>query len=183
MIPNLNKPSIDWDIDNKIYKKDNVVPFDLCDEIIKYGEENVKKGENKYSHVFKTSFHATLLPINHIVHEKLANVWDEVIEHFNIDLSFVEPYELKRYTDNDFFGSHTDNYYGLKTDIDRKITMVIQLSEESSYNGGYLKIVNKLAPKNRGSVIAFPTFFPHEVLKTSGTRWSLIGWAWGPYWK
>lgn len=183
MIPNLNKPHIEWDINKKIYKKNNAVPSELCDEIIKYGEENVKKVENKYSHVFKTSFHSTLLPIDHIIHDTLQETWEDIINFFKIDLNFVEPYELKRYTDDDFFGSHIDNYYGLKTNLDRKITLVVQLSDEKSYVGGYLKIVNKFAPRTKGSVIAFPTFFPHEVLKTIGCRWSLIGWAWGPYWK
>jgi predicted 2-oxoglutarate/Fe(II)-dependent dioxygenase YbiX len=183
MIPNLEKPAICWDINKKIYKKHNAVPIELCEEIISYGEKNVRKGENKYPKAFKNSFHAALLPLNHKVHSALDNVWDEIIKHFNIDLTFVEPYELKRYTDADFFGSHIDNYYGLTTDIDRKITMVIQLSDEQSYKCGELKIIDISAPKNRGSVVAFPSFFRHEVLRTIGTRWSLIGWAWGPYWK
>lgn len=183
MIPNKPKPDIEWDIGKKIYTRDNVLSAEICDKIIDYGVHNVRKGENKYSHVFQTSFHATLLPINHFVHEELSNIWDEIVKHLDIDIDFVEPYELKRYTDNDFFGSHIDNYYGLKSNIDRKITMVVQLSDESCYNGGHLKIVNKLAPRSRGSVVAFPSFFKHEVLKTIGTRWSLIGWAWGPYWK
>lgn len=183
MIPNLAKPSINWDIDKKIFTKYNAIPMDVCDDIIEYGSTHVIPGIDKYPHVFKTSFHSCLLPLNHSFHEMMAPIWEEIIDHFQFSIDFIEPYELKRYENNDFFGSHIDNYYGLDKPIDRKITMVAQLSNENSYQGGHLKIANKFASKNKGSVIAFPSYFTHEVIKTIGCRWSLIGWAWGPYWK
>lgn len=183
MIPNLDKPSINWDINKKVFTKQNVLPLDICDAIIEYGNDCVKPGINKYPHAFQTSFYACLLPLNHPVHTLLAPLWEEIVSYFQFSIDFIEPYELKRYNNGDFFGSHQDNYYGLDKPIDRKITMVIQLSDENSYQGGYLKILKKFASKTKGSVTAFPSYFPHEVIKTIGCRWSLIGWAWGPYWK
>ena len=182
MIPNLEKPITNFDINKKIYSKLNAIPIDVCDKIILYGKENVKQGINKYSHSFQVKFHTCLLPLNHEVHSLLANVWDEAIEYFKFDISFVEPYELKRYTDTDFFGKHVDSYYSLQVDIDRKLTMVVQLSDTNEYTGD-LKIFNNKVHRNKGSVTVFPSFFTHEVTKTTGVRWSLIGWAWGPYWK
>lgn len=183
MIPNLPKPIINWDIDKKIYKKLDAIPIDICDDIIQYGTKNVIKGIDKYPHIFKTSFHSCLLPLNQSVHKNLSTVWEEIINYFDFSIDFIEPYELKRYENNDFFGSHIDNYYGLDQSIDRKITMVLQLSDEKSYEGGNLKILNRVAPTTKGSIVAFPSYFPHEVTLTKGCRWSLIGWAWGPYWK
>jgi hypothetical protein len=180
---NRNKPDINWDLDKKIITKLNVIDPQLCDEIVRYGQCNVNPGIDKYPEIFRTSFHSCLLPLNHPIHEILTNVWKEIILHFQFDIDFVEPYELKRYTDEDFFGSHIDNYYSLTDNLDRKITMVLQLSDQSLYKGGDLKILNKFASREKGSITAFPSFFPHEVEKTEGCRWSLIGWAWGPYWK
>lgn len=183
MLANLSKPNIVLDFKSKIFTKLNVLDDELCDTLIEFGNEHIVKGINKYPHFFKNSFHCCQLPLNHIVHSKLQDVWQEVINYYKFDINFVEPYELKKYSDNDFFGYHTDNYYGLDISLDRKITMIVQLSDKSLYTGGELKIMETYAIKERGSVIAFPTFFAHEVLKTTGCRWSLIGWAWGPYWK
>lgn len=183
MLANLSKPNIVWDIKSKIFTKLNVFDDEFCDTLIEFGNEHVSKGINKYPHLFKTSFYSCLLPLEHEAHTKLQNVWEEIIDYYKFDINFVEPYELKKYTDNDFFGSHIDNYYGLNTNLDRKITLVVQLSNKSLYTGGELKVINTHALKERGSVTAFPSFFPHEVLKTTGCRWSLISWAWGPYWK
>lgn len=183
MIPNLSKPEISWNFNKKIFTKYDAIPLDVCDQLIDYGNSHVIPGVDKYPHLFKTSFHSCLLPLNHHVHSLLENVWQEIVDHFKFSIMFVEPYELKRYKNDDFFGSHIDNYYSLNQNIDRKITMVLQLSDDTLYTGGELKIVNKVAPKNKGSITAFPSFFPHEVSKTEGCRWSLIGWAWGPYWR
>lgn len=184
-IPNLPKPTISRDIYKRVFVKENAISNRMCDELIEFGNNNVQKGVNKYPGLFGISFHACLIPLDHEVHGLLQDTWKEAIDHFKFDIGFVEPYELKRYTSEDFFGQHIDNYYSLTKDIDRKLTMSVQLSDSIEYNGGELKILDRnLASKNKGSVTVFPSNFPHEVNKiTSGIRWSLIGWAWGPYWK
>ena len=184
-IPNLAKPAIDWDIPKRVFVKENIINDDMCSELINFGNSNVQKGINKYPGSFGISFHACLIPLDHKVHGLLQTTLNEAIEHFKFDISFIEPYELKRYTLNDFFGKHTDNYYSLTKDVDRKLTMSVQLTDSNEYTGGELTVVGKdLSAKSKGSVTIFPSNFPHEVKSiTSGIRWSLIGWAWGPYWK
>ena len=184
-IPNLEKPTIDWDIPKRVFVKENIITNDMCAELIEFGNNSVQKSINKYPESFGISFHSCLVPVDHKVHDMLQPVWQEAIEHFKFDISFVEPYELKRYTSDDFFGRHIDNYYSLTEDVDRKLTMSVQLTDSIDYTGGKLTIVNNtIASKSKGSVTIFPSNFPHEVSKiTSGVRWSLIGWAWGPYWK
>ena len=183
-LPNSPKPEINWDIGKRILIKEDVLDPKLCDEIIEFGKENVVQGVNKYSHLFGISFHACLLPLENEVHKTLQGTWKEVIDFFNMDISFVEPYELKRYTSDDYFGRHMDNYYSLTVNLDRKITMSVQLSDTDEYEGGEFNILGVKSKLKKGSIVSFPSFFPHEIESIkSGTRWSLIGWAWGPYWK
>lgn len=183
-IPNSAKPAITWDINKRIFIKENCISTEMCDEIIKQSDPQVQRGISKYPGVFEVSFDACLLPLEHEVHSHLNEVWNELSDFFKIDIDFVEPYEYKRYTTEDFFGKHVDNYYSLTTSLDRKITMSIQLSSSDEFEGGELDVLGKKIKSSKGSIVCFPSFFPHAVSKiTSGIRRSLIGWAWGPYWK
>ena len=63
--------------------------------------------------------------------------------------------------------------------------MTIQLSDADAYEGGDLqfminnKIVN--APREKGTIIIFPSFVMHRVTPiTKGTRQSIVGWVSGP---
>ncbi len=67
----------------------------------------------------------------------------------------------------------------------RKLTVVVQLSEPSSYEGGALDIwaghSPQTAPREVGTAIVFPSFHLHRVQPvTRGMRWSLTLWAHGP---
>ena len=73
----------------------------------------------------------------------------------------------------------------------RKISVVIQLSDPSDYEGGELQLKysnysqqQKSDMLKKGSVITFPSFVEHRVTPvTKGKRLSLIGWAVGNAWK
>ena len=73
----------------------------------------------------------------------------------------------------------------------RKISVVIQLSNPSEYEGGELQLKysnysqqQKSDILKKGSVITFPSFVEHRVTPvTKGKRLSLIGWAVGNAWK
>jgi hypothetical protein len=179
------KPKIELNFTKRVFVKENVIPQYLCDEIIEFGKNNVVKGVNKYPGLFQISFNSCLLPLDHsIVHSLLQEVWDEASSFIGTTIDFVEPYELKQYNTNDFFSKHTDNYNSLSEDIDRKITMSIQLSDDEDYVGGDLLILSKPYSRKKGSIIAFPSLFSHQVTPiVKGERWSLISWAWGPEWK
>jgi len=69
----------------------------------------------------------------------------------------------------------------------RKLSIVIQLSDEKDYDGGELIINtgNLVTPnKRQGNVIFFPSFLLHKVepLK-SGNRYSLVCWISGNAWR
>ncbi len=184
MIPNLPKPEITLDVSRKIFVKENVLTNDTCEELINSSIVSLNQGEDKYPEFFTTSFSSCLLPLNHKVHTDLQQTYTEINNFFNFDISFAEPYEVKRYQSEDYFGPHFDNYGSLSEDIDRKLTVVLFLTKDDSYSDGELNVFGKDIKMKQGSVVAFPSFFPHSVKKvTSGERWSLITWLWGNYWK
>lgn len=185
LIPNISKPELEWDFNKRVIVINNAISSEMCDSIIDFANDRAAKGVNKYPHIFDVSFHSCILQLEHEVHKLLQPIWQQSINQLGFDIDFVEPYEVKRYTSNDFFGKHVDNYYSLTKDIDRKITMSVQLTDRSEYTGGELLVLGRdIGDKSKGSVTVFPSIFSHEVKPiTSGTRWSLISWGWGPYWK
>lgn len=67
----------------------------------------------------------------------------------------------------------------------RKLSLVLQLSEPTDYQGCALEIRAghniEVAPKERGAVIAFPAYVLHRVTPIgSGRRASLVSWISGP---
>ena len=83
---------------------------------------------------------------------------------------------------------HYDTQWGNITMADRKISMVLQLSNRDEYKGGEFEIENvnyspedKVRLKNKGAIITFPSFLRHRVTPvTEGRRMSLIAWVEGP---
>lgn len=78
---------------------------------------------------------------------------------------------------------HTDS--GVKTGSVRKLTLVIQLSDPSEYEGGDLELLTGVEPmkvdKKKGLVVAFPSYVMHRVTPvTSGVRKTLVVWITGP---
>ena len=70
----------------------------------------------------------------------------------------------------------------------RKLTAIIQLSDEKDYQGGDFEfgITNESGDdlvkgnKNKGCLLIFPSFLSHRVAPiTNGFRYSIITWAEG----
>ncbi len=94
-----------------------------------------------------------------------------------------ESLQLMDYGVGDFFDWHLD--FGSGYSSIRKLSVTIQLSDPSDYEGGELQfmqnkdIVN--APKGQGTVVIFPSFVMHRVAPiTNGRRRSIVGWISGP---
>jgi PKHD-type hydroxylase len=70
----------------------------------------------------------------------------------------------------------------------RKLSLVLQLSDPSDYEGGELQIQAgsgiSLVPKEKGLIVAFPSYTLHRVTPvTEGIRYSIVVWACGPAFK
>jgi len=108
---------------------------------------------------------------------------NEAMWHF--DISFMN--EQIQYTEYD--ASYSGKYdwhvdFGSGVSSMRKIAIVIQLSDASDYEGGDLQFYTTknvtTAPKDKGTVICFPTYFLHRVTNvTKGKRRSLVLWVSG----
>lgn len=134
-------------------------------------------------------------------------------ENFLYDLRNIdgENIQYTRYGVGQFYGWHNDaglnalykpvssgnhNDQGLaqdfvneNTQLIRKLSFVVQLSDPDDYEGGNLQLLDEgggkyIAPRRRGTVILFDSRTQHRVLKvTKGVRKSLVGWTVGPRWK
>ena len=108
-------------------------------------------------------------------------------QYFGFDLTgFAEALQLTHYdgTDNGMYGWHRD-YGADKVGVSRKLSLVVQLSDPSEYEGGNLQVMNSAHPitirKERGFIAVFPAYMLHQVTPvTQGTRQSLVAWASGP---
>lgn len=122
------------------------------------------------------------------VFEKLAHVASQLnAEHFRFDLTgFGENLQLTNYdqSENGMYGWHQD--YG--ESISRKLSMAVQLTDPSEYEGGNLQTLTTGEPvnvrKQRGLIAVFPSYVLHQVTPvTQGSRQSLVAWVSGPAFK
>jgi len=70
----------------------------------------------------------------------------------------------------------------------RKLSLSVQLSDPAQYEGCDLEFHGgnrtETAPRDRGAVIAFPSYVLHRVTPcTKGTRKALVAWTTGPQFK
>lgn len=115
------------------------------------------------------------------IYQKLtAFALDANRNRYGFQLSgFLENLQVTKYDKGDYYGVHQD--YGAGKISNRKLSMVVQLTDPNEYEGGELDILGAgSTPKEQGSIIVFPAFNPHQVLKmTKGTRYSLVAWIKG----
>ena len=133
-------------------------------------------------------------------------------ENFLYDLRCIdnESMQYTKYDIGQFYGWHNDadlptqykpvtvgnqpetlvqDYLNTQTEMVRKLSFVLQLSDPDDYEGGNLQLIDEtgkcyFAPRQRGTVILFDSRTQHRVLKvTKGTRKSNVGWTVGPRWR
>ena len=124
-------------------------------------------------------------------YSKLSGIVDQLNNRFyRYDLTEIEDLQYAEYNSetNDCYKTHSDDGYAYN--LFRKLSVSIQLSDETEYEGGDLKFYRHslhdpvIAPKKKGTIIVFPSYVVHEVTPiTKGTRKSLIAWIVGPRFK
>jgi PKHD-type hydroxylase len=116
--------------------------------------------------------------------------FSHVVRHINAEVYRFDITGLENLQYTVYHGSEGGHYdwhidYGAHNPRPRKISLTVQLSEPTAYEGGELQFragpQTGTAPKRRGTIVAFPSFFLHRVTPvTSGIRKSLVIWAAGP---
>lgn len=158
-----------------------------CDRIIALGESgqeeagDVENGPGDY----RVSRIAWLTPSSDAVwlFHRLAALFYEMNRHYGLDLvGFVDALQYTVYGADQHFDWHVD--LGPGSTSARKLSMSIQLSDSSDYEGGALEFINVPTHPEAvqcGTAIVFPSFLAHRVTPvTRGVRRSLVAWAYGP---
>lgn len=163
----------------------NVITKDIANDIIEYAHSEhsgIHRRGSKSPRMISASFYTCLLwDTKHKLYELLDPLWEQYCKTVNANLSFIEWYEIKSYVEGDKFEYHTDGFSNYNFDIDRKVNIIIQLSDSNDYEGGDLIINSRTASREFGTAIFFPAHLMHCVTTINkGQRYSLIGHGWGP---
>jgi len=110
-------------------------------------------------------------------------LWDFNLHTMPEGIQYTEYYA----TENGHYNWHQDIGPGLLSQ--RKVSITVQLSDPSEYEGGDLEIwsggdTSIKAPKGRGTVVIFPSYMMHRVTPvTKGSRTSFVLWVGGEHYK
>ena len=108
---------------------------------------------------------------------------------YGFDIANVENCQFSVYDSKDKakYDWHIDTVWGNPSTFDRKISLIIQLSDPSEYEGGQFQVKGvfnteeeKELMNKKGTIITIPSFVEHRVTPvTKGRRLSLIAWIEG----
>ena len=114
--------------------------------------------------------------------ERLDLLFGEAAAHFGFEVDpLSEPVQILRYGEGDHFQRwHTDS--GFDRLESRLVSVSVELSDASDYEGGLLEVVPDLVGRPRflprGGAIFFPSRALHHVAPvTRGVRRSLVAWT------
>ena len=120
-------------------------------------------------------------------------LWEYILEAnkktFHVDVINKSEIQFTEYRSHEGgkYDWHHDVNWNAQEGLDRKLSISIQLSDKTDYEGGDLEfesINSSMDGKGIGTIIIFPSYLRHRVTKvTSGTRRSLVAWFYGPNWK
>ena len=106
---------------------------------------------------------------------------------FGFDITMVNEiqYTIYKSEERGKYDWHFDTFWSNPTTYDRKLSIIIQLSDSEDYEGGDFQIDEQYPQpegiRTKGTVFVFPSFLHHRVTEvTKGTRKSLVAWIEGP---
>lgn len=110
---------------------------------------------------------------------------------FNVDIHKHADIQFTEYhgTESGHYTWHHDIFWNRADGRDRKLSVTVQLSDPSEYEGGEFSFSETETPdadslKVKGTVLVFPSYLVHAVSPvTSGVRRSLVAWFEGPKWR
>ena len=178
------------------YWYESVFSPDQCQEIINIGKSYPQEGGQTFSGAGGEPSSIRSSTIRWIDYrdprvEWLVSQLGYMVKEANRQLYKLDLYgftEKLQFTEYEGQGRHYDWHPDIGPNMSkRKISIVVQLSDEKDYEGGELLINTgqMLVPsKKQGSVILFPSFLMHKVEPLrSGNRYSLVSWISGNTWR
>jgi PKHD-type hydroxylase len=174
-----------WNTD--VFCDEEIERIKVIGRRLKMNRAQTGSGENCLDH--RRSFTSWILTNQHTawIYQKLTNVIIQNNEkYFNFDLSMIENLQFTYYNseENGCYKAHIDPN-GWHLPHNRKLSIVVQLSDPSEYEGGDLLLYTSYDPikinKQKGMVTMFPSYTLHEVTPViKGERYSLVAWVHGP---
>lgn len=179
-------------------KKSNVwvyeerLPSELCDSIIKeFSSKELHQAAVGTENIIDTKIRnvkTVEVPRSHWVNGiPMYYGFDANEDNFLYSVSNVAFTEFFEYNQGMFYKPHIDTNPHLGHPAhNRKLTVIVQLSDEDQYEGGDLQIfTTSLEPitvtRKKGSIIVFNSSLIHQVTEiTSGSRNVLASWIIGP---
>lgn len=174
---------------------DCVFNEDELNTIIKIGKSlNIERGNAGDPNVY--DYRKSLIswiPVNNAnswIYQRLTQVVNDMNQRFfQFELTKIERLQFTSYNSEEegFYKQHVDPL-GWNIPHNRKLSVVVQLSDPSEYEGGDLILYQARdgfkIEKRKGMTAFFPSYTLHECTPvTKGERYSLVAWVHGPPFK
>lgn len=175
------------DIQNIITECETYAPMDAMVGLGKDGQEKDQVRKSIVRWIHKDDVHSRFIYNILWMYANEANR-----NAFGVDIRdiFDIQYTIYEGTEKGFYDWHIDTFWANETEWDRKLSITVQLSNPSDYEGGEFMLdpqyeqPNADSLKQQGTVFVFPSTIRHQVKPvTSGIRKSLVAWVEGPKWK
>lgn len=179
---------------------ESCVPSEVCDQIVQEAKKltfgNATIGNNLLVDKYIRSSNVAWIEYGNETFEDVWNFMERKFHEANANAFGVDITHLRKLQFTNYL-SESDGHYDWHEDVfwerdeiyNRKLSMVIQLTDPSEYTGGNLELDVWQPPqqeilRKKGSLIVFPSFVKHRVTKVeSGERNSLVAWIEGPLWR
>jgi hypothetical protein len=171
--------------DDQIVEIPNLISKDLTNRLISYARDKELSGLHRRKSKYIESGFDTCLIYDAELHvefyNELDHIWDTALSICNNNITKIEFHEVKIYSPGDKFDRHHDGCCTKERTEERKINIIIQLSDSDEYVGGDLYVGDKKMSRELGTGIYFPANYAHKVTElTEGNRCCLIARSWGP---
>lgn len=110
-------------------------------------------------------------------------VYEANKNYYGFNIEGIAEIQYGVYTEGSHYDWHVDIDWDGDSTFDRKITIIIMLSDPSDYEGGEVHFEgdHTISSPDRGTIVSFPSYTPHKVDKvTKGVRKTMVIWAEGP---
>lgn len=175
---------------------ENVFTSEECNKIIETCKQFQLKQGTIYDETFQTEkpeYRKSNVVFVHPyadtawIYQRLTDAVKHVNQYFNFELTmFAENLQFTEYVaPSGNYDWHIDKTYNSTI---RKLSIIVQLTEETEYEGGDFQVSLSRDPdilkRKQGTMLAIPSYVLHKVTPvTRGTRYSLVAWITGPQFK
>ena len=159
---------------------------DVSDGLVKDSIRKSKTG-------FIESWNSEHLQLWNYVSSRLWNYINSANRtNFAFDVSYLDSVQYTKYeSGGDYYDWHIDTFIETPNAFHRKLSITVQLSDGSEYEGGNFELndgTGSALPQDslrkKGTILIFPSFLLHRVTPViAGTRKTLVAWVEGRHFR